>query len=566
MLLHVGLKAKKHYFPSLASKFAQISSEAIHAMTECVSNGDKITANSFEERQVLELMKQVNAVSSFVPSSSASKAVQRSELKALMINQGLPSFYVTINPSDVHNPLVRFLAGSDIDIDSVLPGEYDSFSQSMLVSKNPFTTAKFFNLYMQAFIQAILVYTPDLQKQKHEDGILGKVKAYYGCVEAQGRGTLHCHMLIWIKGSLNLDEIKKCILNNDEAFKQRIIQFLDDMISNHMPDDVQIPNQQPYHLCTIQRPPIPVAAADPDSYVRKDHHLLVQQCQYHHHSATCYKYDIHSCHFDMHEGNYKPISCFDPTLGELTLRCLHGLVNNFNETILDCIRCNMDIKFIGSGASAKAILYYITNYITKSQLKTHVAYAALELAMFKLGEYDPVDNDITFRAKWMLQRCTYAMISHQELSAPQVVSYLMDYDEHFTSHKFVRFNWLSIERYVNNLSPLDPVAIAPEDNRSAPTDSIFDSQQTDSEFVADSELVEPPDEPPAYSSDVDNSMDIDMDAAHTIEDAAPNDSNPMSPDSILVQDDCVDDEEVVLHVDEADNLIACTSLLQDYLH
>ena len=97
----------------------------------------------------------------------------------------------------------------------------------------------------------------------------------------------------------------------------------------------------------------------------------------------------------------------------------------------------MDIKFIGSGASAKAILYYITDYITKLQLKTHVAYAALELAVFKLGNYDPTDDDITFRAKRMLQRCTYAMISHQELSAPQVVSYLMNYDDHFTSHKFV---------------------------------------------------------------------------------------------------------------------------------
>ena len=81
--------------------------------------------------------------------------------------------------------------------------------------------------------------------------------------------------------------------------------------------------------------------------------------------------------------------------GELCLRCLDGLVNNFNETILEAIRCNMDIKFIGSGPAVKAIIYYITNYITKSQLKTHVAYAALELATKKLGEYNPDDDEIT---------------------------------------------------------------------------------------------------------------------------------------------------------------------------
>ncbi|KIK67021.1 hypothetical protein GYMLUDRAFT_156714 [Collybiopsis luxurians FD-317 M1] len=45
---------------------------------------------------------------------------------------------------------------------------------------------------------------------------------------------------------------------------------------------------------------------------------------------------------------------------------------------MKAVRCNMDITSVGSGASAQAVLYYITKYITKSRLKTHVAYAALE--------------------------------------------------------------------------------------------------------------------------------------------------------------------------------------------
>lgn len=80
--------------------------------------------------------------------------------------------------------------------------------------------------------------------------------------------------------------------------------------------------------------------------------------------------------------------------------------------MLEAIRCDMDIKFISLGESAKAILYYITNYITKMDLKTHVAFAALELAVKKLGEFDPNADKATLRAKWMLQKCAYAMISH----------------------------------------------------------------------------------------------------------------------------------------------------------
>jgi hypothetical protein len=113
----------------------------------------------------------------------------------------------------------------------------------------------------------------------------------------------------------------------------------------------------------------------------------------------------------------------------------------------------MDIKFIGSGPAAKAIIYYITNYITKSQLKTHVAFAALELSVKKLGEYKPNDDDLTSRAKKLLQKCAYAMISHQELSAQQVASYLMDYEDHFTSHEYRNLYWTSLEGFINSEDP-----------------------------------------------------------------------------------------------------------------
>ncbi|SJL16803.1 uncharacterized protein ARMOST_20332 [Armillaria ostoyae] len=93
----------------------------------------------------------------------------------------------------------------------------------------------------------------------------------------------------------------------------------------------------------------------------------------------------------------------------------------------------MDIKFIGSGASTKAVLYYITDYITKSQLKTHIAYAALKLSVKKLGEYDPNEDE--------------------ELSGQQVSSYLMDFEDHFKSHEFQGLYWTSFESYVNAQNP-----------------------------------------------------------------------------------------------------------------
>ncbi|KAJ7864111.1 hypothetical protein B0H14DRAFT_2305378, partial [Mycena olivaceomarginata] len=96
---------------------------------------------------------------------------------------------------------------------------------------------------------------------------------------------------------------------------------------------------------------------------------------------------------------------------------------------------------------------HITDYITKSQLKTHVAFAMLELAVKKLGEFNPILDDKTTCAKHLLQKCAYAMIFQQELSAQQVTSYLLDLEDHFTSHSYRNFYWTSFESFINKEDP-----------------------------------------------------------------------------------------------------------------
>ena len=61
-----------------------------------------------------------------------------------MMDKGLPSFYITINPADVYNPLVKLLAGLDIDIDNLLSEDVPKYwEQSVLIAKNPAVAAKF---------------------------------------------------------------------------------------------------------------------------------------------------------------------------------------------------------------------------------------------------------------------------------------------------------------------------------------------------------------------------------------------------------------------------------------
>ena len=455
-LLHTSLKVKKRNFERVAAAFGSVSPETVHIVSERVARGDVTTVRSAEEKKVLELLKQVQAVTSHVPGSASSKLVMRNEIRALMIEKGMPSFYLTINPADVYNPIVKFLAGSEIDIDKLTDKEVPNYrDQSILVAKNPAIAAKFFNLYMKAFISTILAF--DSSGRNLEGGILGVVKAYYGCVEAQGRGTLHCHMLIWLEGGLNPTEIKNKILrDNDKDFQDRLLAFLDDTISNCIPRDPDpclVTPSSSHHPCSV-RSIKPISNNELNHALRrKDLHHLVTKCQRHSHTHTCYKYwkgppEPRECRFDLHEDRVRTQSSIDSETGEICLRCLDGLVNNFNETILHAVRCNMDIKFIGSGAAAKAMIYYVTDYITKAQLKAHVAYAALDSAIKKVGEYNPTDTELDQRAKRLLQRSAYALISQQELSAQQVASYVMDFEDHFTSHSYRNLYWTSFENII----------------------------------------------------------------------------------------------------------------------
>ncbi|KAJ8580895.1 hypothetical protein M405DRAFT_752646, partial [Rhizopogon salebrosus TDB-379] len=105
-MLHTSLKVKRSTFQSVATDFAAVSADAIHAVSERVAKGDLTTAYTPEERVVHRLLKQVNGVTAYVPGSGSSRMVMRNEIRALMIEKGLPNFYITINPADVYNPVV----------------------------------------------------------------------------------------------------------------------------------------------------------------------------------------------------------------------------------------------------------------------------------------------------------------------------------------------------------------------------------------------------------------------------------------------------------------------------
>jgi len=91
--------------------------------------------------------------------------------------------------------------------------------------------------------------------------------------------------------------------------------------------------------------------------------------------------------------------------------CFDGTANQYGSTVrrLAILSSSDSAQFIGSSESVKAMIYYVTDYITKPQLKTHVAYAALQVAVKKCENVEDADDEVSARSKPLLQKCGYSI-------------------------------------------------------------------------------------------------------------------------------------------------------------
>lgn len=189
------------------------------------------------------------------------------------------------------------------------------------------------------------------------------------------------------------------------------------------------------------------------SKFRADVVQLVEASNVHKHSDTCYKYwnanrgDKKNCRMRMPR-KLVPFSTIDPDTGHISMRRSDPMINNFNEYLMTACRSNMDIKFIWSGSDAKALVYYITDYVTKMSLSFHDTFALVQKSITSINNssYQTDKENAIEKSRKLVLRCYNSLASQQELSGVQVASYLMNWDDHYTTHKFQGLYLIQTER------------------------------------------------------------------------------------------------------------------------
>ena len=73
----------------------------------------------------------------------------------------------------------------------------NSAQRATNVAEDPFSSTKYFHFVVKCVLEILFRITKHSNGWiDRKEGIFGKVQNYVGTVEAQGRGTLHLHMLL----------------------------------------------------------------------------------------------------------------------------------------------------------------------------------------------------------------------------------------------------------------------------------------------------------------------------------------------------------------------------------
>ncbi|KDR72120.1 hypothetical protein GALMADRAFT_24825, partial [Galerina marginata CBS 339.88] len=422
-----------------------------------------------EHQRIAKILQDVTMMTKSLPGSNGYKISMRNQIRAIINLFGAPILFITLNPSDIDHPLVRILAGdTTVDLDDIFRGEdMDSWRRRIFAAKNPSACALFFDFMVQTFIKVILCHGTG------QAGLFGFCEAYYGAVEAQGKGTLHVHMLVWLRGHLSPQKLQDAILSSDD-YKKKVVDWLESIIMNEFPVVSETRNNEPSrairvrssdlgvpHPGTIKGPSLTILQnVSEDQFWMAYHDNIIQllhEYNWHVHNATCWKNlkpnqdkTAKNCRMRM-DGVLHQETYMDPLTGAIQLRRLHPAIASYNDLATFLMKCNLNIQFIGSGDAAKAYMYYVTDYITKPVLPMHIGLAALSYAIKKTDERrtdDQNENSPEFCAK-ALTTLVNSMMGRQEISHQQVMSYLVGGGDFYTSETFQVLNFGAFLRYIS---------------------------------------------------------------------------------------------------------------------
>lgn len=196
-----------------------------------------------------QIQKLITMSTKSVPFSAMERKAAISELYSMVQFYGLPSWFVTVSPSENNNKIVMTIANQcnweDIPASETAPKRRDLVEWSIvcdypkraqIVANDPVAAAQYFAAMTEAMMKHLCQLACSHVSRKtsapkhNKAGVLGRTFAHFAALECQGRGSLHFHAVIW---SGLTPQLLQALASNDPALdglRRSAASVLDSMV------------------------------------------------------------------------------------------------------------------------------------------------------------------------------------------------------------------------------------------------------------------------------------------------------------------------------------------------
>ncbi|KDR76171.1 hypothetical protein GALMADRAFT_16292, partial [Galerina marginata CBS 339.88] len=207
-------------------------------------------------------------------------------------------------------------------------------------------------------------------------------------------------MLLWIKGCPSPQEIRNKLKNGDAKFQKALVDYLENAhTGDFLTGTIDEVREKVYgdsgNEERSQPDPTLFLPAHPPDICANEHCKGCSKCPEKEKWLEAYKDEVdnlvlrsnvHSCRVsskakscitadgtcaarfprDLHEK-----TTIDPEDGHIDMKKKEQFINTFSPPLSMLMRSNTDTTSLLSGTAVKAVISYVTDYVTKQSLKTH---------------------------------------------------------------------------------------------------------------------------------------------------------------------------------------------------
>jgi len=390
------------------------------------------------------------------------------QLNSMCTLYGMPSLFVTVSPADFNDCMVfKMVAIADGGSPHVVPFHVRR-DRIRIANENPAFCAASFDHILKVILRelyGLCCATERMKAVRPNGGILGTVRAHYSVTEAQARGTLHFHQIVWM--AVSPDVLLRCV--GSPLLVAKVNEFLSRIVMNDVDPSAMRTVQVPQSVGTKTvyvaaerfvdgweaRNPI-ILPSDEGFPLRVTAVALENNVHDPLHRETCAKgpSGLYGCRMGMGKSAVDvsgPLEIkMDSGLGivvspmsdvlapslflresrlvvwELSRDARSAYITPFNENLCNVVPHNESVELFGAPAQCRPGLFYVAKYVDKPKNAISASIVALSEATLHVRQYPSGAPDSgSIRREWcyLLQRWLNGTNRRMEVSAPQAASF-----------------------------------------------------------------------------------------------------------------------------------------------